>query len=173
MTTIKKGRNYPFLGFINVFPKCVKKDKPTYMRRCFRFTESCLFDLHDEDQHDVNKLFGFSIGWHHKTSFRFGWRPILETGQIEIVCYEYHNGVRQLTKPIRKIEINSSYQFELSYHPLEQKTEYTILNTKKLINLFEKPYLKKKSGLGYTLNLYFGGNEKAPQDIVIHKCRKG
>lgn len=172
MTTIKKGRHYPFPGFMIQLPKWVSKKKPTYMRRCFKFTESCLFDLHDEDQWDVNKLFGFSIGWHHKTSFRFGWRPILETEQIEIVAYEYHGGMRQKTRPIHRVEINSTYQFLLSYHPAEQKTEYSILNTKKLINLFEFPYLKKKSGLGYTLGLYFGGNEKAPQDVTILKCRK-
>ena len=32
--------------------------------------------------------------------------------------------------------------------------------------------LAKKSGLGYTLGVYFGGNEKAPQDITIYKKRK-
>jgi len=32
--------------------------------------------------------------------------------------------------------------------------------------------LAKKAGLGYTLGVYFGGNEKAPQDITIYKKRK-
>jgi len=173
MTRIRKGHHYPFPGFMVQLPKWVSKHKPTYMTKCYRFTDSCLFDLYDEDQWDVNKLFGFSIGWHHSTSFRFGWRPILETGQIEIVAYEYHDGVRESTIPIHRIEINSSYQFVLSYHPQEQKTEYDISNTKKHINLFKPPYLEKKGGLGYTLGLYFGGNEKAPQDITILKCRKG
>ena len=31
--------------------------------------------------------------------------------------------------------------------------------------------LAKKTGLGYTLGVYFGGNEKAPQDITIYKKR--
>lgn len=179
MPTIFKGCHYPFPFFFLTSPKWVKKDKPTSMTRCFRFTKSCLFDLKDEDQWDVNKLFGFSIGFHHNTSFRFGWRPLLETGQIEIVRYEYHNGVRQPTGRICPVDINKPYQFELTYFPCEQKTHYRIIEKGSLIevreirSLFKKPYLKKKYGLGYLLGIYFGGNETAPQKIKIKRCRKG
>lgn len=178
MTIIRKGFHYPFPLFFLTLPKWVKKDKPTSRIKCFRFTESCLFDLGDEDQWDVNKLFGFSIGLHHKTSFRFGWRPKLESNQIEIVGYEYHNGKRHSTMPIMKVDVNVNYIFELTYYPLEQKTHYVIKNPMsgeklgELIHLFDESYLYKKYGLGYLLGIYFGGNERAPQKIVIHRCLK-
>lgn len=178
MATIFKGFHYPFPFFFIPIPKRVKKDEPTSMSRCFEFTESCLFDLKDEDQHDVNKLFGFSIGFHHTTSFRFGWRPILDTGKIEIVRYEYHNGERQRTGKVAYVDIDKPYVFELIYYPHEQKTHYLIKESedhvylKELRCLFSKPYLKKKHGLGYLLGIYFGGNERAPQKIIIRRCRK-
>ena len=164
---IKKGRHYPWLIPI-AFPICVSKREGKFRCSKFMFTESCLFDLHDEDQHDVNKLFGFSIGNHHKgSSFRFGWRPILKNGTIEIVAYEYHDGVRQKTMHICEVEIDRWYTYRISYRPYCDTSFYFIdENGKSFTNTFT---LKKKTGLGYTLGVYFGGNEKAPQDIIIYK----
>jgi len=173
--TVRKGRHYPWLIPI-VFPVWVSKYNGEYRSAKFKFTESCLFNLHDEDQHDVNKLFGFSLGMHHTTSFRFGWRPKLETGTIEIVAYEYHDKVRQKTMPICEVEIDRWYECAVSYQPMYGKSYY-------FVNDYQKSYLdphnveylsndvdlKKKHGLGYTLGVYFGGNEKAPQNITIHK----
>lgn len=133
------------------------------------FTDSCFFDLKDEDQHDVNKLFGFSIGYHHRTSFRFGWRPILEEGKIEIVAYEYHDNVRQPTMSICKIHPNKWYEFIIIYNRPKARSYYFV-EDEGFTNLVR---LKgRKSGLGYTLGIYFGGNEKAPQDIIIYKKPK-
>lgn len=166
---IKKGRHYPFL-LPWTLPFWIRKGGITagYGQRSarFQFTESCLFDLHDEDQHDVNKLFGFSIGNHHKgSSFRFGWRPKLKNATIEIVAYEYHDGVRQKTMVICEVEINRWYKYDILYSAHAQRTTYFV-NNFAFRNTFE---LKKKYGLGYTLGVYFGGNEKAPQDIIIYK----
>ena len=84
---IKKGRHYPYLIPI-AFPFWVKKNDVNSRKARFMFTDSCMFDLKDEDQWDVNKLFGFSIGHHHNnSSFRFGWRPLLNKNTIEIVAY--------------------------------------------------------------------------------------
>lgn len=171
---IRKGNHYPFPRFAIGLPKWVSRNKPTSMAKKFYFTESCLYDLKDEDQHDVNKLFGFSIGWHHKTSFRFGWRAILETKQIEVVAYEYHDNVRQATIPIGRIEINKWYEFVLGYLPLIDRSVYQVNNADytelQISNCVE---VKKDWGLGYTLGVYFGGNETAPQDIIIlkNKCQ--
>ena len=166
---IKKNRHYPFLIPI-ALPFWVKKNSITRRTAKFKFTESCLFDLIDEDQHDVNKLFGFSIGFHHKTSFRFGWRPILSENKIEIVGYEYHDGVRQVTMPITRININQWYGFSISYNRPSQISHYSVYDTKDNANLVNSVILEKQDyGLGYTLGIYFGGNEKAPQDIVIYK----
>lgn len=164
---IKKGRHYPWLIPI-AFPFRVRKDDSNYRSAQFMFTDSCLFDLKDEDQWDVNKLFGFSIGMHHKTSFRFGWRPILKNGTIEIVGYEYHDNVRQKTMPICEVKPNEWHNFTVSYNNKSNKSFYFV-NDKCITNNVK---LVKKSGWGYTLGVYFGGNEKAPQDITIFKRRK-
>lgn len=177
---IKKGRHYPYLIPI-VLPFWIEKKEGNFRTARFRFTDSCMFDLKNEDQHDVNKLFGFSIGHHQKkSSFRFGWRPLLNNMTIEIVAYEYHDGVRQKTMPIYEVQLNKWYKFRIGYLPLINRTHYLIMDeeTNKLIKdreiyeFINDFNLSKKSGLGYTLGIYFGGNEKAPQDITIYKKRK-
>lgn len=134
------------------------------------FNDTCMFDLHDEDQHDVNKLFGFSIGYHHKTSFRFGWRPKIENKTIEIVAYEYQNGIRQTTIPICEIQLNKWYSFKLIYSPEKQTSTYKVSRSSVDYKITSNDVkLNKSHGLGYTLRPYFGGNEKAPQKIIIFK----
>jgi hypothetical protein len=181
---IKKGNHYPFPRFAIGLPKWVNKHKPTTMTRCYWFTESCLYDLKDEDQGDVNKLFGFSIGYHHKTSFRFGWRADLKTSTIEIVGYEYHDKIRQTTIHICDVALRKPVYFTLIYSP-KGRTNYLVFQdntfyTKYMVIENQVPNyvqatvnntvnIKKKWGLGYTLGLYFGGNETAPQDIIIHR----
>jgi len=127
-----------------------------------------MFDLHDEDQWDVNKLFGFSIGHHQKqSSFRFGWRPILSENLIEIVAYEYHDGFRMKTMPICRVELNKWHDFTVVYNAKKDRSIYFVNE----IEFYNNVKLAKKYGLGYTLGIYFGGNEKAPQDITIYKKR--
>lgn len=170
---IKEGRHYPCLIPLGL-PIWVKKNTPTIRSANFMFTASCMFDLKDEDQWDVNKLFGFSIGHHHDcNSFRFGWRPKLDNETIEIVAYEYRNGVRNKTMPICEINSYKWYSFKLIYNPKLKNIEYKITDSaKKLHSLVNNINLDKTGGLGYTLGVYFGGNEKAPQDIIIYKNKK-
>ena len=95
----------------------------------FMFTDSCMFDLHDEDQWDVNKLFGFSIGHHHNnSSFRFGWRPLLNNMTIEIVAYEYHDGWRMKTMPICEVKLNKWYKFKIIYLPHIDRSYYSVMD---------------------------------------------
>jgi len=129
-----------------------------------------MFDLKDADQGDVNKLFGFSIGKHHHTSFRFGWRPLLSTNSIEIVAYEYHDGIRQETLPIGTVSLNKWYSYKLIYSAKRQASTYKITKSPSEYSITTHDVkLKKASGWGYTLRPYFGGNEKAPQKIIIYR----
>lgn len=166
---IKKGRHYPFPGFPIGQPYLIKDIGLTCRMAEYLFTDSCMYDLKDEDQHDVNKLFGFSIGCHHENSFRFGWRPILKNNTIEIVAYEYNNGVRMATISLCEVELNKWHQFRLQYHPHLDEIYY-YLNEDAWSTNFTKNIIKPIKKWGYTLGAYFGGNEKAPHDIVI--CRK-
>jgi len=85
---IREGRHRSnisfFVPFIN---KCM-------MSYSVVFTNSCEYDLVNNDQYDINKIFGLSFGLHHKNSARFGWRWNTEKKKIEILAYVYVNGKR-------------------------------------------------------------------------------
>lgn len=161
---IKKGhhRCYCF------WPKVYRFNRPLILSEWYRFDDTAFFNLFDEDQWDVNKLMGLSSGNHHKNSCRFGWRPLLNEHLIEIVAYEYHNGERQPTKYIHKIEADKWYNYRIMIG-CDGAVSYTILdiNNNPLANWTSVLYLNCK--FGYKLNPYFGGNEVAPQDIIIYK----
>lgn len=163
--TIGKNRHYPWLIPI-AFPFWVRRKQTTIRKAGFMFTDSCMYDLKDEDQWDVNKLFGFSIGYHHHTSFRFGWRPLLEENLIEIVAYEYLDGVRQKTIPVHRVEPNKWGEYTIMYDPSHQIVHYLVSAGGFEVHNISN---KRKWGLGYTLGIYFGGNEKAPHKITIFR----
>lgn len=161
---IYKGWHYSIPPTMPI-PFRIKENGNKNIKAKFMFTDSCMFDLHDEDQHDVNKLFGFSIGYHQKTSFRFGWRPILKDNLIEIVAYEYHDGVRQSTMSICEVSLNKYYDFGLIFDSFSSTSYYNVDE----IEFENDVILKKNYGWGYNLGTYFGGNEKAPQIITIYR----
>lgn len=167
---VKKGnhRSYSFFPKIYV----LNRYKSFEINRCFKFTESAFYDLHDEDQGDVNKLFGFSIGYHHNNSCRFGWRPLLEENLIEIVGYEYREGTRLLTEHIGKVEIDVWYEYSIEYLPKYDSIFYNVFDVERMLqvgDLYTEIELKWLMNFGYGLNFYFGGNETAPHDIVVYR----
>jgi len=125
------------------------------------FDDSCVYELPKEDQGDINKLFGFSIGFnHHKNSARFGWS--YQDGKINLHAYIYDNGVRK-SKLIDKLNFNSSYLLTLT--DLGEEWKFSVENGSNITEL-------KMSKLhdfewGYKLWPYFGGNNPAPHDITI------
>lgn len=169
---IKKGKHYPFPGFLVPVLKYVKKEKETKMERTFKFTESCFYDLQNENQLDTNKLFGFSIGNHHNTSFRFGWRPNLLTHKIQILKYEYQDGIRTIF-PLCEVDADKWVSFGIYYNPkgfCKYVASEMIDENAGQMNVKISPVnVKRKHGFGYRLGLYFGGNETAPQDVVVYK----
>jgi hypothetical protein len=167
--TIPKNKRRPFPYFDFLIPVLIKKDKSFWISKYFMFTNSSLYFFNDEDQHDVNKLFGFSFGWHHKDSVRFGWRPSEEPFKMEIVGYEYINGLRVPTIPICDVHIGVWYRYELKYNGNLNQIEYYVSDGEKQFGMVHPITLKKKLNLGYRLYLYFGGNKKAPHDIIIYQ----
>lgn len=168
---INKGTHYPYRIPL-ALPLYIPKNRVKSREANFLFTESCMYDLHNQDQNDVNKLFGFSIGEHHwNSSFRFGWRPDLVKQEIQIVAYEYRNGARQPTKPIGNVSLERWYTYHIAYDPINNISSYCVVDENynwlcTTITQYEKA---KYIPLGYTLGVYFGGNEKAPHDMIILK----
>ena len=151
---IKKGRHFCWHWFKFFFKKeCVLKHDIT-------FTESCLYKFGDVDDFDINKLFGRSFGMHHKNSVRFGWRT--EKDKILISSYVYINGIREYND-ICTCDINKKYTFTIDCR-----------DTLILLEISAEPYktrygikMENHTNFGYKLYPYFGGNKKAPHDIMI------
>jgi hypothetical protein len=114
-----------------------------------------------ENQWDINKLYGFSDcnDSHHTNSARIGWRWLNEN--LEIHGYVYQGGVRAsfflgnvtLGEPhFYSIKLLSDvYSFQLNNNPPIETVR---------MNGCEK-------GFYYKLFPYFGGDERAPHDILI------
>jgi hypothetical protein len=161
-----KRRAFPFFDFF--IPVFIKKSKSFSIIKDFKFTDSAIYHFDDADQWDVNKLFGFSIGLHHHNSFRFGWRPNKDLTKIEIVGYEYHDKIRIPTIQICEIELNKWYKYQIDYIGKDDEIQYDVIGDK-VISKRSKIDLKHKLNWGYKLGLYFGGNKKAPHNIIIYQ----
>lgn len=138
----------------------------------FTFDESIRYDL-GSDQTDVNKLFGYSWGWHHKNSDRIGFRynPFLDN--VEIVLYSYVDGKRVPATHIANVEIGQRIKIGLYIH-IGSWATVGKSGISRYINvvidenvILSKEYKGKDAGLGYTLGGYFGGNRRAPHQINI------
>lgn len=197
---IKKGRHY---GTPFPFPKCLSKfklnlgttkiDKETnegqsrkiyWDTKWLSFDDTIRYDLGEEDQADVNKLFGFSYGYHHKNSDRIGFRYNIQKSNVELILYSYANGKRLPSIVIGDIEINEPFTVSLR---VELQDDKRIINTKivpmrpdasreyenlKTYSTTIDDTKSKNKFFKYSLGLYFGGNRTAPHNILIHEYEK-
>lgn len=127
-----------------------------------KFDKSCLYDLHDEDNWDVNKLYGISTSYNHMIqSARFGWR-CLDGKNIEVLAFVHdeHKFLNPqllgVVKPDEWFEckiVVRDYSFFFSFKK-DGKTNITLIN-------------KKTKGwkFKYKLYFYFGGNKTAPHKM--------
>ncbi len=127
------------------------------------FTDSCAYKLESkQDQEDINKLFGFSCGWHHKNSARFGWSFV--NRKIQLWAYYYNNSRRSYTH-ITSLDFNKPYQLRLT--ALESCYEFIVDSDYVAVALLKVPRRGRKT-IGYNLWPFFGGNNPAPHDIKIN-----
>jgi hypothetical protein len=126
------------------------------------FTESCLYQIPNDDSLDVNKLFGLSDASSHSNhSARFGWRS--SNQQIEIMTYVRRYG-KIITEPIGKVDVGevADYSIEILDTIYRFKFNSTVSTVKR-----ESKY----NGVRYHLWPYFGGNQTAPHLIEIYMKR--
>lgn len=156
--TIKKGTHAPLR-----IPKIIRGVNHQHFYN-ITFTESCTYDLKNEDQADINKLVG--IGYfpsHHTNSVRFGWRYIVDKGVIEIMAYWYSNKERKWDH-VCFVSLEKEYLYILNIttglHTL------SVYDGKDIVGDFTIDDVESKK-YGYLLRPYFGGNQKAPYDMTI------
>ncbi len=134
------------------------------MTKLVTFTDSCIYKFGDVDDLDINKLFGFSFGYHQTDSVRFGWHPTTYN-KIEIFAYIYSN-TKRIIQSIGEIDLNKEYKFEILLYN-DSMYQFIILENERI--LFDKIVNRgeTKHKIGYQLYPYFGGNRTAPHDIKI------
>ena len=134
-----------------------------------KFHESCLYNLGNNDNYDINKLYGFSTTiFHHKQSARIGWRCI-DGENIEILTYSYNDSNRDLTDSeiLGDVKPNELFQCEITDNEDHYLYKfYKIKNDK--FEIVSSAIDKKQKDwflFHYILYFYFGGNNTAPHDM--------
>lgn len=148
------------LNFLNFKPYCFKQSHSLSYEVVF--TDSCKYDI-GSDQSDINKLFGFSYGFHHNQSDRIGWRWNPSLNKIELLLYSYEQKVRRSFK-LTEVALNTLNIIELEVYlnGLYRHISIKINNETYAFCLLQDPV-----NWGYTLGLYFGGNRTAPHNMNI------
>ena len=132
------------------------------------FDKSCLYSFADSSARQaVNKIFGYSFGSnHHNNSFRIGWR--CKDSLIEVLAYWYvkherFDNLLFIIKPGKRFFINAKIGCEKVV--IKYKVADMLPESIDVIFNSEKSILKN---WGYVNFPYFGGIQKAPNDMVIY-----
>ena len=152
--TISKGQHY-CNG--NAY-KVIEDDE---IRFSVKFDSSAIYQtLLEENQYDINKLFGFSDNNtnHHQFSARFGWR--WSDSALRLFAYVYNNG-EVISRELTTIAIGREIHCSISING----SKYLFLVNE---TAYEMPRMSSTDkAIGYQLYPYFGGDEPAPHDICI------
>ena len=156
---IKKDKHYSdqyLYKFVNIL------NINRFLKYQVLFDNTCKYELPKEDQEDINKLFGYTLGFnHHKDSARFGW--FYQDKTIHLHAYVYDNGVRK-SKLIKNLDLNTQYVLTLVDEGdnwlFSVNDVWSVIGSVKIPKSCEFKY-------GYKLWPYFGGNNTAPHDITI------
>ena len=122
-------------------------------------SESCKYkSKSEENQYDVNKIFGISDGGSHmKNSARLGWRYLND--KLELMAFTHNNGVFSFEK-ICDAQPNFIYNCQINL--LIDKYQFIVDN-----NIVYMDRYKSNTNFKYLLYPYFGGDETAPHNIEI------
>jgi hypothetical protein len=153
--TIKKGRHYSCHR-----PKLHRGDS---MRIKFRFMDGCWFPLDVRDDSAINKLCGWSMGYHHRNSIRCGWTPNNKAGDIDLFFYLYNGGVR-IERFFAKVELGLEYELDMA---LDGDIVSFCLRDFGLSTINSVYFKKPKCRLSYVLFPYVGGRLPARMDTKI------
>ena len=125
---------------------------------------NCIYDLHNNDNYDTNKLYGVSTSYSHMfQSARIGWR-CLDDKNIEIMAYTHDQGKFLNPQVITTVPVNSWFDCKIIIN--DTNFIYSVsLNNK--TNVISIPITTKPWKFKYRLFFYFGGNEPSPQKMNV------
>lgn len=153
---------------INFLPGFKINDYQPEVNATVMFTEESKYtDVNEPSA--VNKLFGqcYGITGVHKESDRFGWVYDQDSNKFKLYAYSYNNGV--LNKHyLCDLEQDKEYQLDIQAlfnSPDYARTVLFFVNNKLV---YDPMYTMGNIPFGvYTLGLYFGGNNPAPNTIKV------
>lgn len=162
-----KGWHYAFPFEI---PCLISHYKPHEFNYVVCFDESIRYELPGDDQHDVNKLLGVSYGFHHQNSDRIGFRYNPKIDAVELCKYCYVDGKRIPTEVLYTCKIGEKVTITTMHTNIEGIRCFGVVFNDDINYLYQFTMENKWYKMfGYTLSLYFGGNNPAPQTIYISK----
>lgn len=160
--TIKKGSHYSFrCGFIPHFGITFKNT----ISFSVKFDDSCLYDLGDSDNYDVNKLYGLSTSYNHTIqSARIGWRCI-DNKHIELMTFAHDENKFLEPKVLGSVLPNEWVDCKI----IIKDYSYIFYFTKnKNTNIIVVNKRMKSCKFKYKLFYYFGGNKTAPHNMCVY-----
>lgn len=165
---IKEGHHRP-LSIIPPFVRNMRFDrnKNQIIGYELLFDGSCGYLLNNGDQNDWNKIYGWGFGLnHHKNSTRLVWRynPIEQV--IEVAPYCYIDGKCVLPTKSQIIQIKIGEKIRTSIEILGN-TARVIIESDITTCQYDIKFSDCKKKPLFGCWFYFGGNKKAPHDIVI------
>lgn len=135
-----------------------------------KFIENPYYDLKNENNRDINKLYGISFGNHLKNSIRIGWNINYDNGNVNYYSY-VHEDSKIYTKLLFdcpfdlyvRFGINTFFEnFSITWSTYSKDSLPTHGQSLVVFKSINKPKWS------YKLFPYFGGNEVAPYDIKIN-----
>lgn len=149
--TINEGQHYSVKG--------IQKFSGNSLNFAVKFDSSCIYDLGNINQHDINKLIGFKFGLDvHKNSARIGWRYNVDNEVIEIFAYSYVEGVRDSRK------LGVCFIDEVVSINIEVGNGLIFYEYMGFTYVVEGLEMSKEKYFSFP---YFGGNEVAPHMMQI------
>lgn len=167
---IKKGHHYSQWMMPKIFQLSTKNEIKHLSFTARIHGDTLAYWIPGPDQMDINKLYGYSLGWnHHKNSIRIGWRFVpseYEGDYVEFLAYWYDGGERNFLS-LKKIQVKGiiSKDIKLDFDMCTTRVQHIIHYGDAVLSI---PRLNKRDYMfGYKLRPYFGGNHKAHRDIKI------
>jgi hypothetical protein len=152
--TIRKGQQY-------CDQSTYKTVETAEMKFVVKFDSTAIYQTAlPENQYDINKLYGFSDNNadHHQYSARFGWR--WSDNALRLFAYVYNEGV-VTSKELALVDIGKEINCSI------QVTNSSYLFTVNSITERMPRMAGTPKAQGYQLYPYFGGDEKAPHDVIL------
>ncbi|MCC6721760.1 MAG: hypothetical protein IT243_06115 [Bacteroidia bacterium] len=154
------------LHISHIFPSFHKNVNSLDFNFCF--SNNCIYDLKDDDNRDVNKLYGLGFGInHHNNSIRIGWNCEKKNGNIQLHAYYYNNSKRNIAY-ICEVKTKVICHCVLSFDRVLNKFFIYVKDDEKTINAEFKFDFKECKKWGFKLYPYFGGNKTAPHKMSLY-----